>query len=151
MPDWFEAAKRWDLQQTSCISPISVIQLGEVGLLFHPAELYSYYGLEIRRDSPFEHTLVIGYTDDFIGYLTDPKAYQTGEYAAIVVPKITDLPLFTAEAARVLPWRLRCFYKSSGLAKKNTILRRGNFIHRDSERIIWVRELLAFQLPPSDS
>ena len=48
--------------------PISVTQLGEVGLLFHLAELYSYYGLEIRRDSPFEHTLVIGYTDDFIGY-----------------------------------------------------------------------------------
>ena len=107
--DWFEAAKRWDLQQTSCISPISVIQLGEVGLLFHPAELYSYYGLEIRRDSPFEHTLVIGYTDDFIGYLTDPKAYQTGEYAAIVVPKITDLPLFTAEAARVFTMEAKVF------------------------------------------
>jgi len=107
--DWFEAAKRWDLQQTSCISPISVIQLGEVGLLFHPAELYSYYGLEIRRDSPFEHTLVIGYTDDFIGYLTDPKAYQTGEYAAIVVPKITDLPPFTAEAARVFTMKDKAF------------------------------------------
>ena len=111
MPDWFEAAKRWDLQQTSCISPISVIQLGEVGLLFHPAELYSYYGLEIRRDSPFEHTLVIGYTDDFIGYLTDPKAYQTGEYAAIVVPKITDLPPFTAEAARVFTMEAKVFLK----------------------------------------
>ena len=72
-------------------------QLGEVGLLFHPAELYSYYGLEIRRDSPFENTLVFGYTDDFIGYLTDPNAYETSEYAAIVVPKITDLPPFTSE------------------------------------------------------
>ena len=79
------------------ILPISVTQLGEVGLLFHPAELYSYYGLEIRRDSPFENTLVFGYTDDFIGYLTDPNAYETSEYAAIVVPKITDLPPFTSE------------------------------------------------------
>ena len=107
--DWFEAAKRWDLQQTSCISPISVIQLGEVGLLFHPAELYSYYGLDIRRDSPFENTLVVGYTDDFIGYLTDPNAYEAGEYAAIVVPKITDLPPFTPEAARVFTTEAKAF------------------------------------------
>ena len=107
--DWFENAKRWNLQHTNCITPISVIQLGEVGLLFHPAELYSYYGLEIRRDSPFKHTLVVGYTDDFIGYLTDPNAYATDEYAAIVVPKITDLPPFTPEAARVFTSETKAF------------------------------------------
>ncbi len=107
--DWFEGAKRWDLQQTSYITPISVTQLGEVGLLFHPAELYSYYGLEIRRDSPFENTLVFGYTDDFIGYLTDPNAYETSEYAAIVVPKSTDLPPFTSEDARVFTMAAKAF------------------------------------------
>ena len=52
-------------------------------MVFHPAELYSYYGLEIRRDAPFAHTLVVGYADDILGYLPDPKAYQAGEYAAI--------------------------------------------------------------------
>ena len=49
-----------------------VLRLGELALLFHSSELYSYYGLRIRRDSPFKKTLVVGYTDDIIGYLVDP-------------------------------------------------------------------------------
>ena len=107
--DWFEGAQNWDLQQTSRITPISAIQLGEVGLLFHPAELYSYYGLEIRHNAPFQHTLVVGYADDFIGYLTDPAAHATAEYAAIVVPKIVDLPPFTPDAARIFTDEVKAF------------------------------------------
>jgi len=75
------------------------MQIGGVGLLFHPGELYSYYGLAIRRGSPFADTLVVGYTDDIIGYLADAKAYEAGEYAAITVPKILDYPPFTRTAA----------------------------------------------------
>ncbi len=78
------------------------MQLGDVGLVFHPAELYSCYGLTIRRDSPLADTLVVGYTDDIIGYLPDPNAYKAGEYSAITVPKILDLPPFTPTAARAL-------------------------------------------------
>ena len=107
--DWFEGAKKWELQQTSLTPPISAIQLGDVGVLFHPAELYSYYGLEIRRDTPFKHTVVVGYADDFIGYLTDPAAHATAEYAAIVVPKIVDLPPFTPDAARVFTAEVKAF------------------------------------------
>jgi len=81
---------------------LSALRLGPVALLFHPAELYSCYGLEIRRDAAAETTLCVGYTDDFVGYLTDPKAYADGEYAAVVVPKILDLPPFTRTAARDL-------------------------------------------------
>ena len=76
--------------------------LGGIGLLFHPSELYSYYGLDIRRGAPLENVLVVGYTDGVIGYLTDPKAYAAGEYAATNVPRIVDLPPFTLQAARQL-------------------------------------------------
>ncbi len=100
--DWAQGAARWDMQRTTLEVPISAIGLGPVGLVFHPAELYSYYGLAIRRESPFEHTLVVGYTDDIIGYLPDPTAFRAGEYAALVVPKILDLPPFKPEAAGVL-------------------------------------------------
>ena len=48
-----------------------------------------------RRD-----TIVVGYTDDLIGYLPDPKAYQAGEYAAAVVPKLMDLPRYKPDVAR---------------------------------------------------
>ena len=73
---------------------MSAIQLGPVGLVFHPGELYTCYGLMIRRDSPLRETLVVGYADGSVGYLPDPEAYRLGEYSAIVVPKILDFPRF---------------------------------------------------------
>jgi hypothetical protein len=100
--DWAQGAAKWDLKKRTLPAAMSALQLGSVGLFFHPAELFSYYGLAIRRESPFEHTLVVGYTDDIIGYLPDPNAFKTGEYAATVVPKIIDLPPFRPEAAACL-------------------------------------------------
>jgi neutral ceramidase len=100
--DWYEGNKERDLAQTEWPITLSAIALGPVGLVFHPAELYSVYGLTIRRDSPFADTLVVGYADGIIGYLTDPLAYEAGEYGALTVPKILDIPPFTPIAARRL-------------------------------------------------
>jgi len=100
--DWYEGSQKWDPKQTTFACPISVIQLGELGLVFHPTELFSYYGLAVRHHSPLPHTVCVGYADSSIGYLTDPQAYKNGEYAAVVVPKILDLPPFKTDAARVL-------------------------------------------------
>jgi hypothetical protein len=100
--DWYQGSLQRDVSQTHLPVPLSVMQLGDVGMLFHPSELYSCYGLMIRRDSPLPDTLVVGITDGEIGYLPDPNAYQAREYSAIVVPKILDLPPFTPTAAREL-------------------------------------------------
>jgi hypothetical protein len=98
--DWFKGASRWDLDRHKLAAPISALRLGNCGLVFHPSELYSYYGLAVGRSSPLEQTMVVGYTDAFVGYLPDPNAYKAGEYAAITVPKICDLPPFKPEAGR---------------------------------------------------
>jgi hypothetical protein len=79
---------------------MSALRLGEVALLFHSGELYSGYGLALRRDSPFPDTVLIGYADDLIGYVPDPKAYADGEYAATVVPRIMSLPRFQTGVGR---------------------------------------------------
>src|SRR3954468_22494325 len=100
--DWHEDARKWNPRKTTYRAPLSAMRLGEVALLFHPAELYSYYGLAIQRDSPFPKTIVGGYCDDFVGYVPDPKAYENKEYAAVVVPKLTGLPPFKPEAGRML-------------------------------------------------
>ncbi len=97
--DWFEANENRDLGQNGLPITLGAIRIGSLGLVFHPAELYSYYGLAIQRGSPFANTMVVGYTDGLIGYLADPQAYKAGEYAAIVVPKILDFPPFTPTAA----------------------------------------------------
>src|SRR5256885_1191651 len=100
--DWHEGARKWNPRKTTYPAPLSAMRLGEVALLFHPSELYSYYGLAIQRDSPFPQTLVCGYTDDFVGYIPDPKGYENKEYAAVVVPKLTGLPPFKPDVGREL-------------------------------------------------
>ncbi|QDS86136.1 Neutral ceramidase precursor [Rosistilla ulvae] len=99
---WYESAKDWDLQRTTHATPTTALRLGDLGILFHSSELYSYYGLQIQRDSPLKNTIVVGYTDDLIGYLVDPRAYEAGEYAAVTVPRILDLPPFKTAAASQL-------------------------------------------------
>jgi neutral/alkaline ceramidase-like enzyme len=99
---WFDDMSTWDRARTVYRAPVTAVRLGDVALLFHPGELYSYYGLAIRRDSPYRDTLVIGYTDDLIGYLPDPKAYKAREYAAVVTPKALGLPRFKPQAAKRL-------------------------------------------------
>lgn len=101
--DWYENfATRYDLAKTTLPITLGAIRIGPVGLLFHPAELYSYYGLAIQRDSPLQHTFVIGYADGYVGYVVDPKAYTRSEYAAVMVPTILNYPPFTPTAGREL-------------------------------------------------
>jgi len=98
--DWYRGNEKRKLSETHLPITVSAVGLGPIGMFFHPAELYSCYGLTIRRDSPFADTLAVGYADGTIGYLPDPNAYKAREYAAIVVPKILDYPPFTPAAAR---------------------------------------------------
>lgn len=96
---WYASAKKWDASRTSISTPISALRLGDVCLFFHSTELYSYYGLRVQHDSPFSKTIAVGYADDFVGYVTDAKAYDDLEYAAVVVPKILGLPPFKTQTA----------------------------------------------------
>jgi neutral ceramidase len=99
---WFESASKYDLNQTALPITLAAMRLGEVGMVFHPAEMYSCYGLAIRRDSPLADTLVVGYADGTIGYGPDVNAYKAGEYAAVVVPKILDYPPLVPTATQTL-------------------------------------------------
>lgn len=103
---WHARAQQWDLQRGALDAPLAALRIGPVALLFHPAELYSFYGLQIRTRSPFPHTLLTGLAGGEIGYLTDPAAYTSNEYAAIVVPKILELPPFAPGAAAILTERI---------------------------------------------
>ncbi|OHB76266.1 MAG: hypothetical protein A2W31_00630 [Planctomycetes bacterium RBG_16_64_10] len=113
--EWVDAgfAKAWyddNVDRDTSVSelpiPLSSVQLGSIALAFHPSELFSYYGLAIQRESPLPHTIVVGYADEFVGYLADPRSYSAGEYAATVVPKILDFPPFSPHAARQMTERI---------------------------------------------
>lgn len=102
---WYEDHRKSPWDRPDLLVELGVLRLGELALVFHPGELYSYYGLWIRLHSPVPNTLVVGYANDIIGYLPDPAAFEKGEYAAITVPKILDLPPFRPEAAQCLASR----------------------------------------------
>ncbi len=99
---WARRAEKWDSDRRTLSASVSAVNLGDLSMLFHPSELYSYYGLRIVHGSPFPHTLAIGYTDGFVGYLTDPAAYEKREYAALTVPKALSYPPFKTTTAQDL-------------------------------------------------
>ena len=116
--DWFAGNEHRDRNIKHLPITLSALQIGPVGMLFHPGELYSYYGLAIRRDSPLKDTLVVGCADGSIGYLPDPTAYQASEYSAIVVPKIIDLPPYQSTAAKEMAAAAIALLKETAIAIK---------------------------------
>ncbi|MCE5241092.1 GNAT family N-acetyltransferase [bacterium] len=59
---------------------LTVIRLGEVALVGIPGEMYARLGLDLRRRSPFRHTILVGLGNEEIGYIPDLKAYEDGGY-----------------------------------------------------------------------
>jgi neutral ceramidase len=113
--EWYEANVDREWAAPKYPSPISAVQLGNVGLAFQPSELFSFYGIEARHNSPFDHTIITGYTDNFIGYVADPNSYNKGDggqYAAMTVPMILDIPPYTKNAGRELSQGLSALLKS---------------------------------------
>lgn len=79
---------------------LSVIAIGDIAWVHVPVELFTEVGRRIRALSPFPTTRVVGYSDDYRGYLVDEDAYEAGGYEALSTlfrPEAADL---LAEAAR---------------------------------------------------
>lgn len=64
-----------------------------VGLVSEPAELFCTYGMQVREQSPFATTLVLGLANGFIGYVPTPNVYTEGGYeceATQVAPEVGE-------------------------------------------------------------
>ena len=59
---------------------ISAIRLGDSAIAFVPAELFSSLGRMIKDESPFAHTMVVGYTDGMLWYVPTRSAFAEGGY-----------------------------------------------------------------------
>lgn len=59
---------------------LHVIRIGEIAVAGVPGEMFARLGLEIRRRSPFRHTIVVGLSNDEVGYIPDRKGYEDGGY-----------------------------------------------------------------------
>jgi neutral ceramidase len=63
-----------------------VIRLGDVALVALPGEPFVELGLEIIERSAAPSTFIVGYANDWIGYLTTELAWQQGGYEVSLGP-----------------------------------------------------------------
>jgi len=65
---------------------VQVMRIGDVALVALPGEPFVELGLEIKRRSPAAHTFVVGYANDWIGYLPTQVAWEQGGYEVSAGP-----------------------------------------------------------------
>lgn len=75
-----EVAKR---KQATISTRVQAICLGDVALVAVPCELFYELGLDIKRESPFRHTVVVELANDNIGYVPRREDYENGGYEVV--------------------------------------------------------------------
>jgi hypothetical protein len=68
---------------------------GDIALVSMPGEPFVRIGMEIKEESPFEHTLFSGYSNAKHAYVPMPEDYEHGGYEVNTTP-------FTSEAAGIV-------------------------------------------------
>jgi neutral ceramidase len=59
---------------------LSIIALGNLAIVGIPGEPFVEFGLALRHNPSFAHTLVAGYCNDLVGYIPTHAAYGEGGY-----------------------------------------------------------------------
>jgi len=59
---------------------VQALAIGPVAIVGVPAEYFTRLGMDIKRRSPFKHTVVAELSNDWIGYLPDREAHKLGGY-----------------------------------------------------------------------
>lgn len=80
---------------------LQAVRIGDIAFIAHPTELFAEFGLEIKARSPFPHTFVVGYANNFLGYIPNEADYARRGYAADMVPFLLDLFPYTSNIGRV--------------------------------------------------
>ena len=93
---------RLDAMPETLDAPVMALRIGDVLVAAHPAELFTSWGLELRRRWANDDLFVLGYSNGSIGYMPDAPEIERGGYAAIQSPKFTGQFPFTAESGPAL-------------------------------------------------
>ncbi len=65
-----------------CSSEIIALRIGQTALVGLPGEIFVEFGMMIKERSPFRHTYVASYTNDYVGYVATRRAFVGGSYEA---------------------------------------------------------------------
>ncbi len=62
------------------VARFSAIRIGSLAIVVLPGEPFVEIAFDIENTSPFEHTIVVGFGENNIGYVPTEKAYEEGGY-----------------------------------------------------------------------
>jgi len=74
---------------------IQVLKIGDIELIGIPVELFVEYGLAMKQKSRSKNPIIVGYANDYLGYVYTQKEAEKGGYEVWTSP-------FAAEAGDVL-------------------------------------------------
>ena len=70
----------YDKQANDYEVEIMAIRVGKLGIVALPGEPFCEFGMEIKKSSPAEYTIVVELANDSIGYIPTTEAFQQGGY-----------------------------------------------------------------------
>lgn len=83
-PKSFEGAKRTLASMPATRSvPVNAARIGPLGIATNAGELFVEWGIDIKRRSPFPHTIVSELTNDWIGYEPTAQGFQHEGYETL--------------------------------------------------------------------
>ena len=59
---------------------IQAIRIGDVAIVGVPAEYFTVLGLDIKKRSPFKHTVIAELANDWVGYMPNREGHKDGGY-----------------------------------------------------------------------
>lgn len=75
---------------------IHLLKIGEdIAIVTNPTELFTEFGLEIKKSSPYKYIFVAELTNGYYGYIPTQKAFEEGGYE---VKKMTDASFLSVDA-----------------------------------------------------
>jgi len=73
-----------DFTATAVKVPTTVVRIGDLIWTTFPGEMFSNIGKQVKAASPARDAYVMGYTNGYIGYFPERKAYAEGGYEVAV-------------------------------------------------------------------
>ena len=91
-----------ETQEETLAVETQALRIGDLWFAAHPAELFTSWGLDLRKAWPQDDLFVLGYSNGSVGYLPDGPELTRGGYAALQSPKFTGQFPFTPDSGRAL-------------------------------------------------
>jgi hypothetical protein len=80
-------------------SQLQILEIGDLALAGVPGEPFTRTVLDIKNQSPYPHTAVVSYANDYQGYFPDAFSTAEGDYEALISPYGADVAERLGQAA----------------------------------------------------